>query len=155
MKAETFIVRNPDDLAPCLAWLKERLPDAPLEVKVSTKTRSRSVQQNRLMWLWNTQIAEHLGLFKDEVHEMLKRKFAVPIFERDDAEYAEMVETVRQVWRSGMKDEAEGLMDKIARLTSTTDFCVDEMSEYLHNIEIFAAETGARLTFPDDLYSSK
>jgi len=155
MKAETFIIRKPVDVDICAAWLREHLPSGSVEVIATTKTRSRSVQQNRLLWLWNTEISKHMGLFKDEVHEMLKRKFAVPIFTRDNPDYAEMVSAVKAIRKQGMTDYAEALAREISRLTSTTDFTVDQMSEYLNDIEHYAAEIGAELTFPEDLYSSR
>ena len=153
MNKEVFIVRTEIDIEPCVAWLKEHLPLSPLEVVASTETKSRSAQQNRLLWLWNTQIGNHLGLFKDEVHEMLKRRFAVPIFTRDDGDYAKMVIAVKAIRKHGMVDYAEALAKEISRLTSTTSFTVEQMSEYLLDIEHYAAEIGARLTFPDELYS--
>jgi hypothetical protein len=154
MKKETFIIRNADEIAPCLAWIKELLTlHGALEVVVSTETRSRSARQHRLMWLWCTQIANHLGLFKDEVHELLKRKFAVPIFTRDDTNYAEMVVAVKAIRKQGMESYVEALARGISRLTSTTDFSVDQCQEYLTDIEHYAAEIGANLTFPEDLYN--
>lgn len=156
MTKETFIIRNTDDITPCLAWIKELLTlHGSLEVVVSTETRSRSARQHRLMWLWCTQIANHLGLFKDEVHELLKRKFAVPIFTRDNADYAEMVVAVKAIRKQGMEGYAEALAREISKLTSTTDFSVDQMQEYLNDMEHYAAEIGANLTFPEDLYDNK
>jgi len=152
MKKETFIIKTADDIAPRLAWLKELLTlHGSLEIVISTETRSRSARQHRLLWLWNSEIANHLGLFKDEVHELLKRKFAVPIFTRDDANYAEMVVAVKAIRKQGMGDYAEALAREISRLTSTVDFSVGQMQEYLNDIEHYAAEIGANLTFPEDL----
>lgn len=155
MKGETFIIREEADIDICSAWIREHLSQGTIEVIANTETRSRSVQQNRLLWLWNTEIAKHMGLFKDEVHEILKRKFAVPIFTRDSPDYAEMVSAVKAIRKQGMTDYAESLAREISRLTSTTDFTVDQMSEYLNDIEHYAAEIGAELTFPEDLYSSR
>ena len=156
MKKETFIIHHVEDVQPCLAWIKELSHlHGPLEVVVSTETRGRSVLQNRLYWLWVTQIGTHLGLLKDEIHEVFKRRFAVPIFTRDDADYAEMVMAVKAIRKQGMEDYAEPLAREISRLTSTTDFNVDQMREYLNDIEHYAAEIGAELTFPEDLYASR
>lgn len=146
MDRETFILRKEEDITPCVAWIKDYLKIGPLEVVVSTETKNRSVQQNRLMWLWITEIGNHLGMLKDEVHIDLKRKYAVPIFTRDDPDYA---------GKEGMEDRAEAMARVIARLTSTTDFNVDQMSEYLNDIEHYAAGEGIGLTFPDDLCGYK
>lgn len=155
MKGETFIIRKEADIHACAAWLLAHLANGTLEVTAAAETRRRSINQNRLLWLWNTEIANHMGLYKDEVHEMLKRKFAVPIFTRDDPNYAEMVAAVKSIRKQGMGDYAESLAREISRLTSTTDFSVNQMSEYLGDIEHYAAEIGAELTFPEELYSSR
>ena len=155
MHKETFTIRTAKDIVPCLAWIADHMELGALAVVVSTEANSRSVRQNRLYWLWVTEIASHQGLLKDEIHETLKRKFAVPIFTRDDASYAEMVTAVKAVRKEGMADYAEVMAKQISRLTSTTDFTVEAMSEYLKDIEHYAAAVGAELTFPEDLYGSR
>ena len=153
MQKESLIIRKEAEIQPCLAWMKELFTlHGSLEVSVSTEGQSRSVKQNRLLWMWNGELASHLGLFKDEVHEILKRRFAVPIFTRDDPDYAAMVSAVKAVRKQGMTKHAEALAKEISRLTSTVDFKMPQMSEYLHDIEHYAAEGGAALTFPEDLY---
>ncbi len=152
MQKESLFIRKEAEIQPCLAWIKELLTlHGALEVTVSTEGQGRSVKQNRLLWMWNGELASHLGLFKDEVHDMLKRRFAVPIFTRDNESYAAMVLAVKEVRKQGMTGHAEALAKEISRLTSTTDFKVDQMREYLTDIEHYAAEVGARLTFPEDL----
>jgi hypothetical protein len=151
MKRETFIVRGQEDLAPCIGWIREFLDKAPLEVCVSTGAIKRSIKQNSLYFLWVTQIANHMGLLKDEVHIMLKRRFAVPIFTRDDEDYAKMIAAVKEVRKQGNEEAYEAMAKKITELTSTTNFKVGTMTEYLNDIEHYAAEIGANLTFPDDL----
>ena len=155
MIRQTFTVKTEADLLPCVAWLKAHLSLGTMEVTASTQARGRSANQHRLYWLWTTEVAKHMGLFKDEVHDMFKRKFAVPIFTRDDEDYAAMVAAVKQIRKKGMEDVAETLAKEISRLTSTCDFSTTQMSEYLHDVEIFAAEVGTRLSFPDELYLSK
>lgn len=145
---ETFIIRNKQDIPAFVAWAKENLDQAPLEIVVHAGERSRSVQQNRLMWLWNSEMGNHLGLTKDEVHTMLKRKFAVPIFTRDNPDYTAMVVAVKVVRKIGMTTEAEDLAKEITRLTTTADFTTEEMAEYLKDVEHYAAEIGAELSFP-------
>ncbi|MCK5606521.1 hypothetical protein KAR91_31755 [Candidatus Pacearchaeota archaeon] len=155
MKKETFVIKTIEDTVSCTAWIKELFAlHGSLEVIVSTETRTRSVLQNSLYWLWVTQISTHLGLLKDETHEMLKRRFAVSIFSRDNPDYLEMVVAVKAIRKQGMEGYAEALAREISRLTSTTDFSVDQMREYLTDIEHYAAEIGAQLSFPEDLYNS-
>lgn len=156
MKQEFFMIRTQKDIDTFTSLLEERLETQNfLEVAISIEARSRSMKQHRLMFLWNTEIANHLGLYKDEVHEMMKRRFAVPIFTRDDPDFAEMVAAVKAVRKQGMEVYAEALAREISRLTSTTDFTVEQASEYLNDMEHFAAEKGVRLTFPEDLCGAR
>lgn len=83
---------------------------------------------------------------------MGKEEFAVPIFIREDDGYAEMVQAVKQVRKQGMNKEADSMKKKIVSLTSTTDFSVKLMTEYLNEIEMFGTEMGAELTRPQDIY---
>jgi hypothetical protein len=104
------------------------------------------------MWLWNTIIGAELGESKEDVHERNKRRFLVPIYERDDPEYAAMIEAVREVHRHGMKAQAETMAKKITVLTSTTKATVDQLTEFLNEIERDAASLGIMLPRPDDVY---
>jgi len=155
MSKATYIIKNEGDIAPCVALIKERLKVEPLEVVISTMTKQRSAQQHRLYWLWCTQIGNYMGLLKDEVHEILKRKFAVLIFTRDDKDYAEMIVAVMAVRDENKMLRYEAMAKQITKLTSTTKFTVPQMTEYLTDVEHYAAELGANLTFPDDLYGYK
>lgn len=145
---ETFILRNVEDITPLVAWIKGNLDQTPIEVVAHAGACSRSVQQNRLMWKWNTEIGNAQGYTKDEIHTFLKRKFAVPIFTRDNRDYAQMVEAVKGVRKLNMLFEAECLAKEITRLTTTTDFTTDQMAEYLKDIEHYAAGEGIELSIP-------
>ena len=120
-------------------------------ITVELYKSNRSGAQNSLMWKWNTEIGEYLGYSKEEFHEIAKEKFAVPIFYRDDPEFASMVAAVHQVRKAGMGDEADNIKRQIIALTSTTKFNVSQMAEYLTSIERFAIEQGAPITHPEDL----
>lgn len=155
MNPETRLVHSAKDIPGLVAWIEVHLKDAPIEVRLSNPKQTRSMRQHRLYFLWVTEIANHLGLLKDDVHELCKRRYAVPIFTRDDPDYAEMVAAVKQIRKNGDDKTAEMLAKEISKLTSTTDFTVEQSSEYLKDIEHYAAEIGAPLTFPQDLYESR
>jgi len=130
------------------------LRDLPLdvvhEVEVREHKKDRSKDQNALYWKWLTVIGNELGESKEELHERYKDKFLVNIYERDDPDYAEMIQALREVWRHGMKAESIGLRKKIVALTSTTGATVHQMSEYMESIERDAASMAIRLPFPED-----
>ena len=46
-----------------------------VEINIARKKSKRSNQQNRLMWVYATILADEIGMSKNEVHEILKYKF--------------------------------------------------------------------------------
>jgi hypothetical protein len=126
--------------------------DPPQEVEIREFKANRSVAQHRLLWVWNTVMGAELGESKEEIHERNKERFLVPIYERDDLEFAEMIEAVREVYRAGMKDRAQMLFKRIVKLTSTTTANVKQMTEYLDEIEKDARNLNIQLPHPEDLY---
>lgn len=129
----------------------EGLPLEPtLEILIREYKKDRSTMQNSLYWKWLTIIGNELGYSKEEMHEQYKGKFLVNIYDRDNPEYAEMMKTLRDVYREGMRDEALSLHTKIIALTSTTMANVKQMSEYMQSIEHEAISMGIRLPILED-----
>jgi len=149
-----IIIEKEADRARAL-YLIEEAPLLPvLVVTVDEYVENRSAAQRRLQWLWCTEIANYTGDTKEAVHDRYKERFAVPIFTRDDAGYAAMVEAVKNVRRAGMVQDADSLKRKILALTSTSDFSVKQNTEYLHEIEMEAARIGVAITFPEEIYNT-
>lgn len=46
-----------------------------VEITIEKKRKKRSIQQNRLLWLYSTILANELGYSKYEMHEIVKFKF--------------------------------------------------------------------------------
>lgn len=107
----------------------------------------RSDAQNRIYWLWLTEIGKASGHGKDELHEIVKRHYVMPVLVRDDEEYADILGKVQ-----GLGKQAEETF--IRRFISTTDLSVRQFTEVLNDIERDAAQRGIHLTHPDDLYWS-
>jgi hypothetical protein len=146
------IVISSEELRNRAATILAALPLDPVhEVVIRVHKKNRSVDQNRLLWEWLTIIGNALGESKEDVHERYKDKFLVQIFERDDPEYAEMVQSLREIWKQGMKKEAVSLRKRIVSFTSTTTANVAQMSEYLHCIELDAASLAIKLPLPDNI----
>jgi hypothetical protein len=120
------------------------------EVVIQEIKKDRTGAQNSLMWLWITIIAGELGETKDEIHLRLKKKFLVPIYERDDLGYAGMIAAVRTVHSAGMKSEAASLAAQILELTSTTKASSDQFTEYLNDIDRDDMGKGIVLPRPED-----
>lgn len=135
MKQKTFVIRDEKVIENLVSFL-QALPEKPVvEVVIRDHKKDRTAAQNSLMWLWITVISNEFGLTKEEQHKELKRRLLVPIYERDDQEYAAMINTIRKLYTDGYKEESLLLHDQIVKLTSTTKADVEQFAEYLTEIE--------------------
>lgn len=119
-------------------------------VEIRQYKKDRSASQNSMYWQWLTIIGNELGESKETLHERYKDDFLVQIYERDNPEYAEMIQSLRGVWKAEMKNEAVALRKQIVALTSTTTATTVQMSEYMTSIERKVAELGIMLPHPED-----
>jgi len=127
------------------------LPLLPVqEITIREHKKDRSADQNSLYWKWLSTIGTELGESKESVHERYKDAYLVNIYERDDSDYAEMIQSLRSVWKSGMKTEAVQLRKRIVALTSITAANVKQMTEYMTEIERHAASLAIRLPHTED-----
>ena len=152
MKYPPLVIRSKEVAARAAAIISNLDHDDLHEVIIRPYKKDRSVAQNSLLWKWTTVIAEEMGETKEDVHERNKERFLVPIYERDDADYAAMIEAVRSVHRQGMKADAEAMRKQIVKLTSTTTASVKQFTEFLTEIERDAMKYAIRLPHPDDIY---
>jgi len=121
------------------------------EVIIQLHKESLSSRQRRLYWLWLTEIANDRGETKEDMHTNYKGKFLTRIFYRDKATYAAMCDAIKKVrTREGMETEYNALKQEVTRLTSITDANVDQMREYLTEIDQDATMAGVTLTRPED-----
>jgi hypothetical protein len=146
MKARSFKIENDHDKAMCVAFI-ERQPLKPvLRVDVKEHKDNRTLAQNRLMFLWHTEGGDHLGETKEDMHTEFKRRHVVPILRRDDAQYGEMVLTVQEVGKIGLRDKFERLKAGVIKLTSTTMLDTAQFSEALTDYERHLLSLGAEIT---------
>jgi hypothetical protein len=106
------------------------------------------------MWLWITIIANEQGETKDDVHEYLKKSHLVKIYERDEPDFAAMIQAVRKVYTEGHKVEAKAMEKQIVKMTSTTGATTKQFTEYLKDIEKDMVGKGIILPHPEDRYYS-
>jgi hypothetical protein len=113
-----------------LSWLsslKELDWNAGYEIKVSKIEKKRSLDQNRLYWLYLTCISQETGNDKNDLHEFFKRKYCF--------------------W-----NEINMFNESLITIKSTTTLTTKQFTEYLEKIVIFASqELGITLPNPDDL----
>jgi len=99
------------------------VPDAPLEVVIRPYKKNRSIEQNNTYWDWVATIGNDLGYPKDDMHEVLMRKFLKPHSIEIDGEVIEVFSTKR--------------------------LNTKEMSAYMEHIMRFAAEMDIPLRDPE------
>ena len=126
--AKSYILRDRKVLANLMADIAS-LPSEPLmEVVIRLYKRSRSLEQNALLWKWYSAIAADTGHTAEDIHEVCKAKFLPPIF----VDIAGEVHEVRR---------------------TTTKLKVDEMSSYMSQVQAWAAsELGITLPIPEELH---
>lgn len=152
MNKQTLIIRN-DQIRSRAVHIISGLPLEPVhEIVIREHHKDRSAAANSLYWLWLTIIAAELGETKEDAHQRYKEEILVHIYERDDLEFAEMIQAIRKVAASGMVDEARHLEKQVAKLVSTTTATVHQFTEYLQDIEKDAIGMNIILPHPEDRY---
>lgn len=124
-------------------WSKE------LEITAEEHKLIRNAQQNRLYWLWLGEIEKQSGTKTKALHRYFKENYAIPIFRRGSQQYNEMIVAAIALKKAGDPDNYLKIKNFIVDRTSTTDFKVDQMTEYLQKVsEEATLEWGYELTDP-------
>lgn len=140
------IIETPGDVASFTAFLgKLQLP-----VTVEWRQgRDRSLEQNRLQFLWARETAEQMGdRTADEVRCDWKLRHGVPIMREDSAEFQEVYDATIKPLTFEQKLKAMQFFE-VTRLMN-----VRQMVRYLDTIDRECAENGVQLTQPDPDLSS-
>ncbi|MDR1097833.1 MAG: recombination protein NinB [Tannerella sp.] len=105
-----------------------RLPDGKrYTVEVKLKRENRSIDQNRLYWLWISCISEETGNDRDTLHELFKQMYLG-------------------------SEERIALNCQVAIRRSTSRLDTKEFTDYLNRIQQFVnTELGIILPNPEDL----
>jgi hypothetical protein len=151
-KQRTFIIKEDAVIDQLVMFLKTWTSAEPWEVIVREHKRKREVIQNSLYWRWISYACEKLGMLKEDLHVDLKRRLLVPIYERDDPQYCEMILTLRRLYTDGFKEDSKKLFEQIVKLTSTTSANTKQFAEYLREFERDMASKGIVLPRKEDEY---
>lgn len=151
MKQKTFVIRDAQVLSRLVAFIEAQPAKPVIECIVRDHRKQREVIQNSLYWRWLTVIAYELGVTKEDVHYDCKKRMLVPIYERDDSGYAEMLYSIRRLYKHDPRD-GNALFDQIVKLTSTTNATVKQFAEYLTEIERDMMGKGIALPHKEDQY---
>ena len=120
----------------------------PHNVKIEPLKRNRTAAQNGLYFHWVGCIANHIGDDKESMHGQLKSMFLLPIFCRDDEDFAALYAMVIDAVRREAPN-ADKAIRSLKRETSITKASQDQMREYLDEISRMCAQQGIHLTVPD------
>ncbi len=158
MNVAVFPILSHGDVTKVIAYLNQHHSQAiadgePLVVNISTKMEKRTHAQNRLYWLWLSDLARETGNDKETLHFNFKYKYLISIYMRDDPEFNEMALSIKELKNIlGETDIFKAIRDGVIRETSTTKANTKQMTEYLNNIfDECVVKHGIRLKVPDDL----
>jgi len=124
---KSFIIHDEKGRNLALSYLNAVSLTMPLRIEIKPYKRNRSASQNKLMWLWFQIIGDDLGYTKDEVYfEMTERYLPMELKTRFNGE-------------------------KCPRRLGTSDLNTKEFTDFLNDIDLFAAGMGIVLPHPEDL----
>ena len=121
-----------------IEWVKKLALSTKIFVEYEDGEK-HSKRQRKLYRMWIGDISKESGYTKEELVYEYKNRFLKPIYERDKAEYREMFEAVRKVYRAGDKVMAQSMVKFIVDKMSTLEATVKQMTEYLKQIDHEAA----------------
>lgn len=106
--------------------------------------RDRSLDQNRLQFLWAREAADQRGdMTADEVRQEWKLHHGVPILREEDEEFRAFYDVALKPLPYAMKLAAMKLVEVTSKMK------VPQMVRYLDAVQRACAEQGIRLTDPD------
>jgi hypothetical protein len=140
------IISTADDLNSMIALFRSMARPFTVEWR---QGRDRSLDQNRLQFLWAREASEQRGdMTAEEVRCEWKLRHGVPILREESMEFREIYDTAIKPLPYDKKLLA------MRFIPVTSEMLVPQMIRYLDGIERECAEQGIRLTDPDpDLVS--
>ena len=135
------IISNEDELTDLITLLDKLKQPFTVEW---VQGRDRSLDQNRLQFLWAREASEQRGdMTADEVRCEWKLHHGVPILREESAEF-------RDVYDTAIKPLPYHLKLKAMRfIPVTSDMKVRQMVRYLDTVQRECLENGIKLTDPD------
>lgn len=129
MRKQSIVIRNEEMRRRVISFLNNLNIEKPWEITIEPYRKKRSLSQLRLMWLWISEVAEHVrehtGMDSEDVHAFLKEKFLPP----------RIIE----------------IAGEAVEYRTTTKLTTAEMSEYMDRIYAWATtELGLLLPLPEE-----
>lgn len=170
MQKAVFPIQSHADITKAINYMHTNYTQAinegkPLRVVIDQKAEQRSVAQNRLFYMWMSELQRKTGQSEDSLKFFFKKKFLAKIYVRDIQDMAEKYESIRYLksvldrMDDGDPEKAKGMAHYenivtmfILRYVSTTLANVKQFTEFLNNIHDYATvRLNIYLTIPDDL----
>jgi len=165
-----FVIKSFEEVGRAIAYMHRHHANAlsdgkPLVVRIDQKADQRSAAQNRLFYMWMSELQRKTGQSEDSLKFFFKKKFLAKIYVRDIQDMAEKYESIRYLksvldrMDDGDPEKAKGMAHYenivtmfILRYVSTTLANVKQFTEFLNNIHDYATvRLNVYLTIPDDL----
>lgn len=106
----------------------KRFEGKDVEIIVQKKRMVRSIQQNRLWWLYVSILSDSLGYEKEEIHDILKFKFLKR--ERIIEKTGEVIEYLESTTRLTRSEFSE-VIEQLIRWAATMDIILPMPNEQL------------------------
>lgn len=145
-----YILTSRADILNAIFDIQDMLDkEGPLELTLQTTTPSRTVQQNRLAFLWYKHLSQARQDETPEFYRALcKLEIGVPILREDDS-FREKYDSKVRPYPYHKKLE---FMNEPFDFPVTRIMTVKEFTRYLENMERRWAEHGTVLPRPEDVY---
>lgn len=125
------------------------------EVIIRKPVLDRSLEQNKLYWLWMSVIGNELGNTKEEQADIYKGLFLIKIYvdtEREQGKpgkYTELAKAMSTINGKVSDTEYQFIRKQVIAQISTTDASVKQMREYLNQIKAHAGMLNIALPLPE------
>ena len=117
----------------------------PFTVTVNDASR-RSVEQNKLLWLWHSEIAQQTGETASEVQAHCKLQIGVPLLREQNERFRELYD---RILKPLPYQDKLALMGPPMELPVTSLMTVKQFSEYLERVFEHHTSKGYELTQPE------
>lgn len=149
IKPRTFTIIGQTQRNACFNYIDSLHADnGDISVTVQMADESRRSQQNRLMWLWNGQIGQQMGVSPDYAHGLCKLDVLLPMALADESLH-KRASFVHEVLSHVIKRS-----HKIAvayDMLRSKDLSVKQFAAYLTAADRHFAAQGIVLVSPEDL----
>jgi len=150
MKAETYHLINNNIRNNAIMRIRELPADGKLKLIISDAS-SKSGKQRSLNWMWNDEVAKSGkgGRHEDTkqgVHMVAKYRWAVPILQRDDPNFADLY----GIWLQLYGKDPDRMLWFINEQVHTEKMTVPQVAEFLTDFQRHYSAQGIELTIPED-----